>query len=83
MTVHSAGKTAFIGIGSNVGDRVANCLEGIREAGNDKRAAILGVSSLYVTSPVSNVVQDDFVNCAVTITLVRLTLRPLETPQRD
>lgn len=67
MTVHGAGKTAFIGIGSNMGDRVANCLEAIREAANDNHAAILGVSSLYVTSPVSNVVQDDFVNCAVAI----------------
>lgn len=61
------GEAAYVGIGSNIGDKGANCLEAIKGTAGDERARILAVSSLYVTTPVSAVVQDDFVNCVLAI----------------
>jgi 2-amino-4-hydroxy-6-hydroxymethyldihydropteridine diphosphokinase len=59
-------RTAFIGVGSNV-DARKNCIEGIRRVMEDKRVTLLVLSSLYCTSPVSPVAQDDFVNCVLKI----------------
>jgi 2-amino-4-hydroxy-6-hydroxymethyldihydropteridine diphosphokinase len=55
----------FIGIGSNVGDSEGNCIRSIKEMIKDGRLRLQGVSSLYRTSPVSTIPQDDFVNCAI------------------
>lgn len=57
----------FIGIGSNTGDKIKNCIDAIKAIARDKRARILSVSSLYLTSPVSEIAQEYFVNCAVSI----------------
>lgn len=56
---------AYIGIGSNVGDREANCrkaVELLAEAGR-----VVSSSSLYRTEPVGFQVQDDFINAAVAV----------------
>ncbi len=56
---------AYIGIGSNVGDRKANCLKAIEllaEAGR-----IVSVSSLYCTEPVGYKEQEDFINAVVSL----------------
>ncbi len=58
---------AFIGIGSNIGNSANNCLTAIESLSSDKRARFLARSSLYVTSPVSSIAQDDFINCAVCV----------------
>jgi 2-amino-4-hydroxy-6-hydroxymethyldihydropteridine diphosphokinase len=60
-------QTIFIGVGSNIGDGRKNCLDAIRELSLDKRVRLLGVSALYVTSPVSPVQQADFINGAASI----------------
>lgn len=57
----------FIGIGSNIGDKIRNCIDSIKAIARDKRVRIRSVSSLYLTSPVSEIAQEDFVNCAVSI----------------
>jgi 2-amino-4-hydroxy-6-hydroxymethyldihydropteridine diphosphokinase len=57
----------FIGIGSNIGDKIKNCLDSIKVIAVDKRAHMRSVSSLYATSPVSGIAQEDFVNCALSI----------------
>ena len=57
----------FIGIGSNIGDRITNCIDSIKAITRDKRAHIKSVSSLYLTSPVSEISQEYFVNCAISI----------------
>jgi 2-amino-4-hydroxy-6-hydroxymethyldihydropteridine diphosphokinase len=57
----------FVGIGSNVGNSRNNCLLSIEKLREDKRVKLLSKSSLYVTSPVSFIRQDDFINCAVSI----------------
>lgn len=56
---------AFIGIGSNIGNCQENCLASIKHISNDNRAGYITSSSLYLTSPVSDIKQDDFINCAV------------------
>lgn len=57
----------LIGIGSNIGDKIKNCIDSIKAIGRDKRTHLRSLSSLYLTSPVSEIAQEDFVNCAVSI----------------
>jgi 2-amino-4-hydroxy-6-hydroxymethyldihydropteridine diphosphokinase len=57
----------FVGIGSNVGDSASNSISSIERLREDKRVKLLSVSSLYVTTPVSSIRQNDFINCAVSI----------------
>jgi len=68
-TCRPAGATmpviAYIGIGSNVGDREANCrkaIEFLAEAGR-----VVGISSLYRTEPVGYHEQEDFINAVVAV----------------
>ncbi|HXG31620.1 MAG TPA: 2-amino-4-hydroxy-6-hydroxymethyldihydropteridine diphosphokinase [Thermodesulfobacteriota bacterium] len=56
---------AFIGIGSNLGNRVENCLNAIKEIGS--LTDILAVSSLYETEPVGREDQPDFINCVIKV----------------
>jgi 2-amino-4-hydroxy-6-hydroxymethyldihydropteridine diphosphokinase len=61
---------AYIGIGSNVGDREANCLRAIEllaEAGR-----VIAVSSLYCTEPVGYKEQADFINAVAALETGRL-----------
>ena len=56
---------AYIGIGSNVGDREANCrkaIELLAEAGR-----VVRVSSLYRTEPVGYHEQEDFINAVAAV----------------
>jgi 2-amino-4-hydroxy-6-hydroxymethyldihydropteridine diphosphokinase len=55
----------YIGIGSNIGDRVANCrkaIEYLSEAGR-----VVSVSSFYHTEPVGRHEQDDFINAVAAV----------------
>ena len=57
--------TAYIGIGSNIGDKTANCqtaIEQLAEAGR-----ITAVSSFYYTEPVGYKEQEDFINAVATL----------------
>jgi 2-amino-4-hydroxy-6-hydroxymethyldihydropteridine diphosphokinase len=60
--------TAFIGIGSNIGDRQRYCTSGIEAILKDDRVGSSALSSFYVTSPVSPMAQEDFLNCVLRIT---------------
>jgi 2-amino-4-hydroxy-6-hydroxymethyldihydropteridine diphosphokinase len=56
---------AYIGLGSNKGDKSANCqkaVERLAEAGR-----IIGVSSFYYTEPVGYKEQEDFINAVATL----------------
>jgi len=56
---------AYIGIGSNIGDKTANCqtaVECLAETGR-----IIGVSSFYYTEPVGYKEQEDFINAVATL----------------
>lgn len=57
----------FIGIGSNIGNGVKNCLAAIKIVSSDERIDLKSISSFYSTSPVSDIPQDDFINCAILV----------------
>ncbi len=57
---------AYIGVGSNI-DAYENCAKGIRRVLEHGDIRLLGLSSLFRTSPVSPVPQDDFLNCALKV----------------
>lgn len=65
--------TAYIGIGSNIGDKKANCRKAIEFLGESCR--ITKVSSLYYTEPVGYREQEDFINAAAA---VETTLSPAQ-----
>ncbi len=57
---------AYIGVGSNI-DAYENCIKGIRRVIEKEGVEFLALSSLYRTSPVSPIPQDDFLNCVLKI----------------
>jgi len=57
--------SAFISIGSNLGDKIGNCKTAIEEIA--AFAKIVKVSSLYETDPVDYEEQPNFINCAAEI----------------
>lgn len=58
---------AYIGLGSNLGNRLAN-LAAARDALARKAGAIVAVSSIYDTDPWGPVAQDSYLNQVVRIT---------------
>ena len=58
---------AWIGIGSNVGDRVGFCRRAVEELRATEGVSVTAVSSLYETSPVGGPPQRSFVNAVVRI----------------
>lgn len=57
--------TAFIGIGSNVGDRPQFCRRAVEELREASGIDVESVSSLYETSPIGGPPQRSFVNIVV------------------
>ena len=68
--------TAYLGVGSNVGDRVLFCRRAVETVGATAGIAVQKVSSLYETSPVGGPPQRSFVNLVVKID-TELTARSL------
>ena len=65
----------FIGIGSNVGDPLNNCLKAISMIRQIMGCHVIRISSLYRTEPVGYRDQDWFVNCVI---LLQTELAPKE-----
>jgi 2-amino-4-hydroxy-6-hydroxymethyldihydropteridine diphosphokinase len=61
------GEKVFVGIGSNIGNGIKNCITAIKRISGDNRVDLKSISSFYATSPVSEIKQDDFINCAVLV----------------
>lgn len=57
----------YIGLGSNLGDRIANIREAIGLLRQMRRVELVAISSLYETEPVDIASKDWFVNCALKI----------------
>jgi len=55
---------AYIGIGSNKGDRTKNCLSAIEQLKKVDGIKVTKISSFYHTEPVGDVFTGWFVNCA-------------------
>ncbi len=63
-----------LGLGSNIGDRVARCRQALFELAGNEAIRIVKRSSWYETRPVGHAPQPDFVNGAA---LLETTLSPL------
>ena len=61
------GNIAFIGIGSNVGDKIRNCKRAIVEITQHEQNSLIAQSSLYKTEPIGYTQQDWFINCVIEI----------------
>lgn len=61
------GHIAYIGIGSNVGDKVSQCEKAISEIVKVDRHKLLAKSSLFKTQPIGYTSQDCFVNGVIKI----------------
>jgi 2-amino-4-hydroxy-6-hydroxymethyldihydropteridine diphosphokinase len=59
--------TAFLGLGSNLGDRRKQLAQALRKLGDDPAIAIVRGSSVYETKPVGMVDQPDFLNMVVQV----------------
>ncbi|HSO20557.1 MAG TPA: 2-amino-4-hydroxy-6-hydroxymethyldihydropteridine diphosphokinase [Desulfosarcina sp.] len=59
--------TVFLSVGSNMGDKLENCLMGIDALTASGAGRLLAVSRFFRTSPVDYTDQDWFVNAAVKI----------------
>ena len=59
--------TVFISVGSNMGDKLANCRGGIERLCADGAVRLTGRSQDYRTAPVDFTAQDWFVNCAIRV----------------
>lgn len=66
---------AYVGIGSNVGDRQSFCRRAVEELRATSEVTVEKVSSLYETSPIGGPPQRSFVNLA---TRIATTLSPQE-----
>lgn len=62
------GIRAYLSIGSNLGDRVANLTQAVALLGRRPEIHVDQVSPLYETEPVGGVVQANFYNLAVRLT---------------
>lgn len=67
--------TAYLSIGSNLGDKDANLKQAIALLEEDKHCKVTKCSKFIVTEPVGGVKQDDFLNGALEIKTLR---KPLE-----
>jgi 2-amino-4-hydroxy-6-hydroxymethyldihydropteridine diphosphokinase len=68
-------KTAYLGLGSNLGDKAANLRAAVRYLRDGKCCCVARVSSLYVTKAVGLADQPDFLNAVVEL---RTSLNPDE-----
>jgi 2-amino-4-hydroxy-6-hydroxymethyldihydropteridine diphosphokinase len=59
--------TAYIGIGSNVGDRFANLQMAVDLLAGAPETSVSGVSKVYMTEPVGDAGQERFFNAVVAI----------------
>src|SRR5215470_1007060 len=63
--------TAYLGLGSNLGDRAANLLRALK-ALRDGGLRVHSLSSIYETEPVDNLAQPNFLNMAVAVGAPRI-----------
>lgn len=66
-------RRAVIGLGSNLGDRMAHLRAAVEFLRGVPDVEVIAVSAVYETSPVGGPTQDDYLNAVV---LVRTTLEP-------
>jgi 2-amino-4-hydroxy-6-hydroxymethyldihydropteridine diphosphokinase len=60
-------ESAYIGLGTNMGDRELNLLRAVAELGKLPGTRVTGLSPFYETEPVGGVAQDNFYNAVARI----------------
>ncbi len=70
---------AFIGIGSNLGDKSGNCSRALDTLAAQNKITLLSASSLYYTEPYGDIEQDWFVN---SVAKVKTELDPFDLLKR-
>lgn len=71
--------TAYLSLGSNLGQREANLAEAVRSLSHDDQITVITTSSIYETAPWGYPDQPDFLNCAAE---VKTTLGPVPLLER-
>ncbi len=66
---------AFIGVGSNIGEKIENCIKAISLLDSIEGCSVIKRSSFYKTEPVGYKDQDWFINCVV---MIETELSPYE-----
>jgi 2-amino-4-hydroxy-6-hydroxymethyldihydropteridine diphosphokinase len=64
----SQGTVAYIGIGSNMGDKISNCRRAMEEMDEWPGCKVTAGSLLYKTEPVGVADQDWYINCVAQLT---------------
>jgi len=67
--------SAYIGLGSNLGDGIKNCKEALELMGSEPHTSVVERSSFYRTEPVGKKDQDWFINCVARVTT---KLKPMD-----
>lgn len=73
---------AYLGIGSNVGDRLAHLQSAVDGLAAAEGIAVVAVSPVYETAPVGGPDQPDYLNAVVAVDTVVSARALLETGQR-
>lgn len=73
MSQHGINHKAYIGLGSNMADPVAQVREALDELAHLPSSRLLAVSSLYRSAPVGKLDQPDFINA---VALIETDLTP-------
>ena len=76
------GERAYLGIGSNVGDRLAALQAAVDGLGAVDGITVVGVSPVYETAPVGGPEQADFLNAVVAVDTALSARRLLDVAQR-
>jgi len=74
--------TAFLSLGSNIGNRLRNLEEAVRILDQNENIEVVSVSSIYETDPVGYVDQEMFLNIAVQLNTSLSPIGLLETCQK-
>ena len=61
------GNRAYLGLGSNKGNRLAYLLDAVNQLSLDDKIKVISVSSVYETKPFGNVEQSNYYNAAILI----------------
>jgi 2-amino-4-hydroxy-6-hydroxymethyldihydropteridine diphosphokinase len=73
---------AYLGIGSNLGDRLSALQAAVDGLGAADGITVVGVSPVYETAPVGGPEQDDFLNAVVAVDTALSARRLLRVAQR-
>ena len=75
-------EVVYLGLGSNLGDRISYLESGARALAADPEITVLKSSSVYESSPAGYLDQGDFLNAALCLTTTRTPQTLLETMNR-